>query len=270
VTAGAPQHLPLDLSGGQEVDASRVSVPLAWKRLQFKHATANNGRRKGLQQHYVVQINLLGKTDTGEYIKIAEIQSGPVIVRGRSPRNFDSRKDVPLSGDKKGMDRRSASASAVPTTAADFSPALKADRETLSQNLQKYHSLGNVQGGASEWGSPQPYGQQHATKKMAVSSPNLTRPPVPSWGSSEANTPTRSSSLTPTPSNNAHRAPSITSVPLNLSLTEDERSPKRSSSELHSPQLSRASTSNGPVTAQSPMETADMLYEYFPLSLDDW
>ncbi|EGZ68532.1 hypothetical protein NEUTE2DRAFT_97144, partial [Neurospora tetrasperma FGSC 2509] len=109
-TATTPPKQLLDLSAGQEIDKSgnRVSIPVSWKRLQFKHATANNGRRKGLQQHYVVQINLLAKTaESGDkLIKLAEIQSGPVIVRGRSPRNFDSRRDVPLTGDRKGMLQR--------------------------------------------------------------------------------------------------------------------------------------------------------------------
>lgn len=93
----APPKWPLDLSMNPELDPAVVSIPIAWKRLQFKHATANNGRRKGLQQHYVIQINLTATLGTGETIKLAEIRGGPIIVRGRSPRNFDSRKDVPLS-----------------------------------------------------------------------------------------------------------------------------------------------------------------------------
>jgi hypothetical protein len=146
--AGAPPTLPLDLSGGQELDGGRVTVPVSWKRLQFKHATANNGRRKGLQQHYVVQINLLGRAKPGgEWTKIAEIQSGPVIVRGRSPRNFDSRKDVPLSS--------ASSAAAAAAAGVDKKPerrsfstdtnAHKQEKSDLAQNLARYHSLGNVQ-----------------------------------------------------------------------------------------------------------------------------
>lgn len=100
--AGAsPPQWPLDLNINPELDPTLVSIPIAWKRLQFKHATANNGRRKGLQQHYVIQINLMATLATGENIKLAEIQSGAIVVRGRSPRNFDSRKDIPVS-DKKG------------------------------------------------------------------------------------------------------------------------------------------------------------------------
>lgn len=136
----APPNVPLDLSTGQELDHNRISLPVSWKRLQFKHATANNGRRKGLQQHYVVQINLLSKRENGEFVKIAEIQSGPVIVRGRSPRNFDSRRDVPLSGDKKAERRVTVSSTEAAT------PVPKTEKETdLAQTLQKYPPLGNVQ-----------------------------------------------------------------------------------------------------------------------------
>ena len=134
----APPTITLDITSGQELDAHRISLPVSWKRLQFKHATANNGRRKGLQQHYVVKISLIGKTQTGELVKIAEIQSGPVIVRGRSPRNFDSRKDVPLTGDKR-FERRSTS-----TSNLDH-PTLKLERENSQNFPQRFPPAGNLQ-----------------------------------------------------------------------------------------------------------------------------
>ena len=143
--SASPPNVPLDLSSGHELDGGRVSVPVSWKRLQFKHATANNGRRKGLQQHYVVQINLLARTKGGETVKICEIRSGPVIVRGRSPRNFDSRKDVPLTGDKK-LDRRVTDAG--PSGAGMKQPQQlpqQQDRGDLMQNIQRFHSLGSLQ-----------------------------------------------------------------------------------------------------------------------------
>lgn len=156
-TATTPPKQLLDLSAGQEVDGSgnRVLIPVSWKRLQFKHATANNGRRKGLQQHYVVQINLLAKTtESGEkLIKLAEIQSGPVIVRGRSPRNFDSRRDVPLTGDRKGMgmlQRTNTEGSVGGGVGAGFgSENGKQRMQQQPQNmdrsdmLQRWNSLGN-------------------------------------------------------------------------------------------------------------------------------
>lgn len=59
-------------------------------------------------------------------------------------------------------------------------------------------------------------------------------------------------------------------MPINLSLSEDERSPNRSSAELQSPQISKAYPAVGQNAASSPPEEADPLYEYFPLSVDDW
>lgn len=130
--ATSPPHVPLDLGTAPELDASRVSLPVSWKRLQFKHATANNGRRKGLQQHYVVQINLLGKVKSGETVKIAEIQSGPVIVRGRSPRNFDSRRDVHLTGEKR-TDRKN--------TVGPDGTTIKTERDSLQATAQRNVSV---------------------------------------------------------------------------------------------------------------------------------
>ncbi|KAH8884695.1 p53-like transcription factor [Thozetella sp. PMI_491] len=302
--AAAPPQIPLDLSAGQELDGNRVSVPVSWKRLQFKHATANNGRRKGLQQHYVVQINLLGKAKSGEWLKICEIQSGPVIVRGRSPRNFDSRKDVPLTGDKR-LERRNTDASGGSgggregSVAAGGTP-IKGD---LAQNIQRYHSLGNVQvcfhcppepdspgtpirtptttQQSSDW-TTQPYSSSpHPSKKLALS-PNQNRPPVPAWGTApdggagpSTNPSKHAAALAKSINQQQQRAGATTqTLPISLSLSEDERSPNRSGSDsLASPQFSKsmmAGSAGGQNSTGSPAETADMLYEYFPLSLDDW
>ncbi|KAH8666405.1 hypothetical protein BX600DRAFT_511342 [Xylariales sp. PMI_506] len=268
-TAGAPPKIALDLSGGQEVDGHRVSLPVSWKRLQFKSATANNGRRKGLQQHYVVQINLLGKMKTGgDLMKVAEIRSGPVIVRGRSPRNFDSRKDVPLSGDKKtGPVERARSLAEIPQT-----PVLKQERMDLSSssnNLTRYQSLGaQSTTTSSDWSAgtasgPAAYNnnnQQHAHKRVAVS-PSISRPPpVPAWSSE--------SSINRTQSISGPSKP-LSSAPITLSLSEDERSPnnRSASDSLQSPQMNKIGSGQG---FGSPDEEMEELYEYFPLSVDDW
>ncbi|KAJ6442090.1 acid phosphatase (PhoG) [Purpureocillium lavendulum] len=261
--ASAPPHVTLDLTTAQEIDATRLSLPVAWKRLQFKHATANNGRRKGLQQHYVVQINLLGKTKSGDMIKIAEIQSGPVIVRGRSPRNFDSRRDVPLTGEKR-LERKN--------TASSDNANLKMERENLQATMQRYQSMGAVSTPA-EWTNPQPVPQPspsaHPAKRMAVS-PSVARPPVPAWspeGNGHVNGKTAQVGGQP------HRGSvsrQNTAVPINLSLSEDEKSPNRSSAELQSPQMGKAAPVTGQNAGNSPADDPDPLYEYFPLTVDDW
>ncbi|KAI1100094.1 p53-like transcription factor [Jackrogersella minutella] len=278
--ASAPPKVALDLSGGQEVDGHRVSIPVSWKRLQFKSATANNGRRKGLQQHYVVQISLLGKMKTGgEYMKIAEIQSGPVIVRGRSPRNFDSRKDVPLTGEKKaaGPVERARTHSDASST-AHLTANLKTERTDSAHNLHHYSSpsLGTTPQGSS-WATPpapsyggQANAQAHPAKKIALS-PNINRPPVPAWKESSAGkTHTISNHIKNNNNSIISNNGSAPSVPINLSLSEDERSPNNRSTtdSLTSPKLHRTSTSHG--AGGSPIEEEEELYEYFPLSVDDW
>lgn len=136
----APAKWPLDLSSNPEVDSALVTIPIAWKRLQFKHATANNGRRKGLQQHYIIQINLMATLATGDTVKLAEIQSGPIIVRGRSPRNFDSRKDVPLSERKLESKQRTMSdASATPQP-----PPMKVD-PAVANSSYRFYALNALQ-----------------------------------------------------------------------------------------------------------------------------
>ncbi|KAI0443465.1 hypothetical protein F4803DRAFT_310134 [Xylaria telfairii] len=262
---GAPPKMLLDLSGGQEIDGHRVSLPVSWKRLQFKSATANNGRRKGLQQHYVVQISLLGKMKaSGEMMKIADIQSGPVIVRGRSPRNFDSKKDVPLTGDKKMQNngerpRTQSDASAAPT------PNFKTEKTDPSQGLNQYSSHNNARTG--DWATTPTQGhgqntQQHPAKRMALS-PNLNRPPVPGWSQESPN-------KLANWDKNLKNSSSVVSAPINLSLSEDERSPNNRSTtdSLTSPRIQRTSTSHA--MGGSPGEEDEELYEYFPLSVDDW
>ncbi|KAI0392291.1 p53-like transcription factor [Xylariaceae sp. FL0594] len=257
---GAPPKILLDLSGGQEVDGHRVSLPVSWKRLQFKSATANNGRRKGLQQHYVVQISLLGKMKaSGELMKIADIQSGPVIVRGRSPRNFDSRKDVSLSAEKKPANngeraRAQSDASTAPT------PTLKTEKTDSTQSLNQYTSVNSTSSRTGDWvatpGSTHTQNNQHHPAKRIAVSPNISRPPVPGWNQES-------------PPKNAKHS-SVPSAPINLSLSEDERSPNnRSTTEsLTSPRIHRTLTSH--IAGGSPAEEDEELYEYFPLSVDDW
>ncbi|KAK0742493.1 hypothetical protein B0T21DRAFT_449153 [Apiosordaria backusii] len=321
-SAGAPPVTVLDLGSGQEIDGTnRVTVGASWKRLQFKHATANNGRRKGLQQHYVVQINLLVKGKGGEFVKVAEVQSGPVIVRGRSPRNFDSRKDVPLSGDKRLLERKSVEGLASGSGSGKLQQQQHGTPQSQHMNqdfgqgfLQRYQGLGSLQSTA-DWSTPRPFlspnpQQEHASKKLALSSPSLNRPPVPPWGPIDPSLGVGITNNKP-PQNNHNILKSTrglpsgsqsNNLPINLSLSEDERSPpnlNRSNSSggessqspqqhfsmssssktgnngrpglSHKGQSAQSGGGSGQQINSPPDQTeVDMLYEYFPLSVDDW
>ena len=97
-TEKEPTPIALDQQASRDVDSEYSVYPIAWKRLQFRVATANNGRRKELQQHFTIKLSVVATLEGGAKISLCDAHSGPVIVRGRSPRNFQARKDVPLSG----------------------------------------------------------------------------------------------------------------------------------------------------------------------------
>ena len=274
-----PPSISLDLMNVQDLDSDFARVPFQWKRLQFRIATANNGRRKELQQHFVVRLKVIATLATGGKIPICEVQSGPIIVRGRSPRNFQSRKDQPLNGagharkpshNVAQMSRASTNESVkqgggngpAPTSApvkteapqmSNLPPTFFEDgNDQLDSNFFDWKGTGHAQPGAMTAIPPPSDHHQGGGRSViyANSSPDLTRHPKPS-------------------------APP--SAPINLSLVEDDSPPKRPSETPpdEQPSAKRVAMPARPPsfslnTINSPDESADLLYEYFPLGLDDW
>ena len=70
--------------------------PIEYRRLQFRIATANNGRRRELQQHFMLHLSVVANLSSGTKTNICETTTAPIVVRGRSPRNFQARKEIPL------------------------------------------------------------------------------------------------------------------------------------------------------------------------------
>ncbi|KAI1146456.1 hypothetical protein F4825DRAFT_194451 [Nemania diffusa] len=78
--------------------SSSAQAPYAtehtFERIQFKQATANNGKRRAAQQYYHLVVELyddVGTQNQGEqYIKVAERKSAKMIVRGRSPGHYQT------------------------------------------------------------------------------------------------------------------------------------------------------------------------------------
>ena len=267
----APPKWPLDLSMNPELDPTCVSIPIAWKRLQFKHATANNGRRKGLQQHYVIQINLMATLATGECVKLAEIQSGPIIVRGRSPRNFDSRKDVPLNERKLEPKQR---------TMSDAAPAVKVD-PAVTNSSYRFYTLNSLQ--VCFCRIPKLRGQlANIRRKQPLDLPDWTSTNTPLQSNNDTSLPRPKKSLTsttlqrpPVPktkwkTETTPSKPAQVSAPIDLSLADDEYGRSQTTSLPSSSRMGDTSPIVGRKTMGSPVENADLLYEYFPLSLDDW
>ncbi|KAI8333954.1 hypothetical protein BC941DRAFT_495736 [Chlamydoabsidia padenii] len=62
---------------------------VTFERIQFKSATANNGKRRAAQQYYVIMMELYAKMRySGKLVPVASTQSQPLVVRGRSPGHY--------------------------------------------------------------------------------------------------------------------------------------------------------------------------------------
>ncbi|KAF1999991.1 p53-like transcription factor [Amniculicola lignicola CBS 123094] len=264
-TEKEPPSNPLDLSTGQDMDSEYVSFPISWKRLQFRIATANNGRRKELQQHFVVRLKLMATLHTGAKVPICEVRSGAIIVRGRSPRNFQSRKDMPISSG--GSTARKAAHLPQQPTRTSTGDTTHANHNNVQANTPTPKPLDGFQlpfdfnpndlpvsPDFLDWKMPSgamtaippdpPSAQMHPLTPYAQSTPEISRNPLP---------------------------PQPARAPVSLSLTDDE--PKKSASPAE-PMRKRATPARPPSFSLgligSPDESADLLYEYFPLGLDDW
>ncbi|KAJ5352270.1 p53-like transcription factor DNA-binding [Penicillium brevicompactum] len=307
-----PPAIPLDIMAGQDMDSDFATFPIAWKRLQFRVATANNGRRKELQQHFVVRLKVIATLSTGAKIPISEVQSGPVIVRGRSPRNFQSRKDLPLSGSA-AASRKNAQANSASTL----------NRTPTSESVARRTSVTPAK--------TKPTAQSSSPETTSVPPPSLMQQTqaTPDWTpipQSTSNVMSHAQSLFPHSSpeqlsqvtDSQRRVGSTASAaPINLSLLDEDDggdpnlhfdqkmvspfaaelsqqqrtlsldqsappSKMRKLSHAVSQTPSRSVTSSMPLleTANLPQpyvsglpyanESTDLLYEYFPLGLDDW
>ncbi|KUJ11436.1 p53-like transcription factor [Mollisia scopiformis] len=94
-----PAPIPLlPFDEGPDANNDFTVFPIAYRRLQFRIATANNGRRRELQQHFTLHLNVVGTLANGTKLNVCETSTAPIVVRGRSPRNFQARKEIPLVG----------------------------------------------------------------------------------------------------------------------------------------------------------------------------
>lgn len=76
---------------GQNPNAPATEA--TFERIQFKNATANNGKRRAAQQYYHLLVELfadVGAQHSERWVKIASRMSAPMVVRGRSPGHYQS------------------------------------------------------------------------------------------------------------------------------------------------------------------------------------
>ncbi|PBP20363.1 NDT80/PhoG like DNA-binding family protein [Diplocarpon rosae] len=76
---------------GFSPNPNQPAVEATFERIQFKNATANNGKRRAAQQYYHLLVELfadVGSQHPDRYVKIASRMSAPMVVRGRSPGHY--------------------------------------------------------------------------------------------------------------------------------------------------------------------------------------
>ncbi|KAJ3226309.1 meiosis-specific transcription factor ndt80 [Clydaea vesicula] len=96
-----PQPKPCEpqdpsIAYGMSRNENDTSHTVIFERLQFKSATANNGKRRAAQQYHVVFAELLARCDDGCIARVASTESAPLVVRGRAPGHYAS-----ISGSKR-------------------------------------------------------------------------------------------------------------------------------------------------------------------------
>ncbi|KAK4629211.1 hypothetical protein CLAFUR4_08555 [Fulvia fulva] len=84
-SASAASHLPLP---GQAANHT-------FERVQFKQATANNGKRRASQQYFHLIVELYAdvrksESDSPSWVKVAHRVSEKIVVRGRSPSHYQN------------------------------------------------------------------------------------------------------------------------------------------------------------------------------------
>lgn len=121
---------------------------VTFERVQFKTATANNGKRRAAQQYYICIIELFAETDRGQLIKVGSCQSAPLVVRGRSPGHYaDNHQErhhpYPANGTSTssssglvGADATSDSATPSSTLSAKTEPMTPPGRQPIQQQAQ--------------------------------------------------------------------------------------------------------------------------------------
>ncbi|KAG4428661.1 hypothetical protein IFR05_015856 [Cadophora sp. M221] len=78
-------------SPGYSQNPNQPAVEATFERIQFKNATANNGKRRAAQQYYHLLVELfvdVGNQHPERWVKIASRMSAPMVVRGRSPGHY--------------------------------------------------------------------------------------------------------------------------------------------------------------------------------------
>ncbi|QNP98205.1 YALIA101S06e02828g1_1 [Yarrowia lipolytica] len=129
-------------------DNPTANDEVEWKRLQFKGATAHNGRTKH-QQFFYVSVKCLAELENGTKTCLASALSRPVVVRGRNPRFYLNRNCIILND---GSSRQADSGDSNSTTT--MTTQTSATNKKRSASDSDYSSKKRILPDTSEMSSP--------------------------------------------------------------------------------------------------------------------
>ncbi|KAJ4389932.1 hypothetical protein N0V93_007405 [Gnomoniopsis smithogilvyi] len=102
--AGSSRAYEQSIYGQMPHPSMHASLPTehTFERIQFKQATANNGKRRAAQQYYHLVVELyadIGPQGQGneQFLKVAHKKSAKMIVRGRSPGHYQNERRASTS-----------------------------------------------------------------------------------------------------------------------------------------------------------------------------
>ena len=278
-TEKEPTVIPLDLMSNHDPNMEYATDPFAWKRLQFRIATANNGRRKELQQHFVARLKLVVTLSSGEKVAVAEARSPAIIVRGRSPRNFQKGKGQAAGERPAGRKGTSLSTNLGRRTSSDPprpSPTLKRERSSDNpfasfdlQGLPTAHDL-NFYG---DW--PRPSGGSNSAP--AFPTPTFKTPTLPSSKSASSASPPLKTRRVSHPHPDEPDTKRVRQGPSSSPRTSNATHPSPQPSYNVSPLPQTLPSTRRPSSTQSPptvvpeaVTSGDYLCSYFPAVTQPW
>lgn len=171
----------------------------SFERIQFKSATANNGKRRAAQQYYHLIVELYADVGSpnssassntssdANWVQIAYKTSAPMVVRGRSPGHYADERRIQSPGGNNGSgDGNNMSNGQSPTSngngsgmmgSSDIgasSDVMGSSRLNIS-NMNGYHHMGNIH---STHTSPSPSSIRDRSIATPPPSSHIDGPPI--------------------------------------------------------------------------------------------
>lgn len=121
-------------------DTASRSMVATFERIQFKSATANNGKKRATQKHFVLVMELVARTGPDNaFVTIASCQSLPLVVRGRSPGHYADHSVVVVAAAAATKVKKSVKESSTTTITTENTPAAAAPITTTTSSVGQYN-----------------------------------------------------------------------------------------------------------------------------------